>query len=116
MNKPLFSRKSPCKDCPYLKDAPLAKWDLGHFKDVLARDTELLGAIWECHNNDGCVCVGWLMDQDNRRLPSISLRIELNRHHITREYMDALHCKSEMFESVEAMCCANFPHDFNDLQ
>jgi len=112
----LFKRKSPCGDCPYRKDAPLAKWDLQHFKDVLARDTELLGAVWKCHKNDGCVCVGWLMDQDNRRLPSIQLRIALSRHSITREYMDNLTCKSEMFESVEAMCYANFPSEFKDLQ
>lgn len=112
MKDPLFKRQSPCKDCPYRKDAPIAKWDIEHFKDVLRFDKDYIGTVWKCHQDDGCVCVGWLMDQHNRGLPSIKLRLLLSQHHITREYMDGLTCKSEMFPSIEAMCHHNFPADF----
>lgn len=109
MSKGLFDRKQPCKNCPYRKDAPLALWHIDEFKKLLDAEVTMFGKVFKCHKGDGCVCVGWLMDQDKRRLPCIALRMELSKHKITPEYLDALKSPSPLFESIREMCIANFP-------
>lgn len=104
-----YSCKTPCKNCPYRKDAPLQLWHKEEFKKLLESDNDTMGTFYGCHKNNGSVCVGWLMMQDKNRIPSIVLRISLSKHNITRKYMDALHCKTEMFETTEEMVMANFP-------
>lgn len=49
------------------------------------------------------------MNQVERDIPSIALRISLSRHDVTREYLDSLHCKAELYALVEEMIAANFP-------
>lgn len=104
-----FKGTTPCKDCPYRIDAPLRKWDVGHFIDLLKNDAEYIGVTYLCHKNNGTVCKGWLMNQDERGFPCIALRVELSKQQITRQYLDRLHCKSPLYESVEAMVEANYP-------
>lgn len=104
-----FKGTTPCKDCPYRLDAPLQKWDISHFSDLLRNDADYMGSLYDCHKNNGSVCRGWLMDQDKRRFPSIRLRLELSRQQITREYLDALHCKAPLFDSVKQICISNYP-------
>lgn len=104
-----FKGTTPCKDCPYRIDAPLRKWDVGHFVDLLKNDAVYMGVTYHCHKNNGSVCRGWLIDQDNRNFPSIALRLELSRKHVTREYLDKLHCRSAMYGSVQKMVEANYP-------
>lgn len=104
-----FSKKSPCDNCPYRLDAPVGYWDKKEFEGVLAAEESQMGTVYGCHKNDGNVCVGWLMNQHERNLPSINLRIALSRHNVTRKYLDSLHCSSERFESVEEMIEANYP-------
>lgn len=111
-----YSRKSPCNDCPYRKDAPLQKWDKEEFKKLLANETtnDPLGCtVYGCHKNDGHVCVGWLMDQDKRNHPSIKLRISLSQNNVTRQYLDGLKCKSKTYNSVKEMIKANYPQLLN---
>lgn len=104
-----FKGTTPCKDCPYRMDAPLQKWDAGHFADLLRNDESYMGALYHCHKNNGTVCRGWLINQDARRFPSIMLRMSLSAKKVTRIYLDKLHCKSMMFDSVRNMVEANYP-------
>ncbi len=107
-----FTKKSPCNNCPYRKDSPIALWSVEEFKKLVETENDYFGSVYGCHKKDGNVCVGWLINQDNRNLPSIALRIALSTNKVTREYLDSLHCPSEMFDTVEEMCLANFPKDF----
>lgn len=79
----LYSCKSPCANCPYRKDAPLQLWDKAEFAKLLDKDNEYMGTTYMCHKKNGSVCVGWLIDQDNRNLPSIALRMSLMKHNVT---------------------------------
>lgn len=105
----LFSCTSPCKSCPYRKDAKLAHWSIEEFQGVLDNERDIIGAVYLCHQKNGSACVGWLMNQMERGLPSIALRLSLINHKIDGKYFDSIHCESEMFETVEEMCEANFP-------
>lgn len=105
-----YFKKSPCNNCPYRKDAPLQLWAKEEFEDLLNSEKEQFGKIYGCHKKDGHVCVGWLMDQDKRNLPSIMLRMSLSKNNVTRKYLDSLHCKSELFESIEEMAKENYPN------
>ena len=108
-----FGMNKPCDNCPYRKDAPLAYWDKLEFEGLLkSADDPMTESIYGCHKQNGCVCVGWLMFQDDNRLPSIPLRLKLSQDGITREYLDALSCGCERFGSVAEMCKANFPNFF----
>jgi hypothetical protein len=104
-----YSKKTPCKDCPYRKDAPLQLWDKEEFTDLLKKDRDYLGATYGCHKKDESVCIGWLMNQDKRNIPSIMLRISLSQKKVTREYLDSLYCKSEMYDTIEEMALTNYP-------
>lgn len=107
-----YIRTQPCNNCPYRKDAPRRHWSAEEFKDLLKNDKLEYGTTYGCHKKDGHVCVGWLIDQDNRNLPSIMLRLSLSKNNVTRKYMDRLHCKSPMFKSIKEMAKANYPEEF----
>ncbi len=104
-----YTRKQPCNSCPYRMDAPRQLWSKVEFELLLENDFSELGVTYGCHKNDGHICVGFLMDQCKRDLPSIMLRLSLRKNKVDRTYLDALHCKSEMFGSIEDMCEANYP-------
>jgi hypothetical protein len=104
-----FKGTTPCNSCPYRMDAPLQLWDKAEFEDLLASEKDYIGKLYQCHKNNGTVCRGWLIDQDNRRLPSIALRMQLSKENITREYLDKLHCKAPLYGSIEEMVKANYP-------
>lgn len=107
-----YKKRTPCNNCPYRKDAPLAHWSVEEFKHLMETEKDQLGTVYGCHKNDGSVCIGWLMNQDERDFPSIALRISLSANNIDRKYLDSLHCNVPRFASVEEMCKANFPDDF----
>lgn len=107
-----FSKKAPCANCPYRKDAPLRLWSVEEFKDLAASETTPMGKVYGCHKGDGCVCVGWLMKQEEADFPSISLRVSLSRNNVTREYLDSLQSPAPLFDTVEQMCKANYPEAF----
>lgn len=104
-----YSRKQPCNNCPYRKDAPLKHWSIEEFKDLLANENTQFGTVYGCHKKDGHVCVGWLMNQDKNDFPSIMLRLSLSKNNVTREYLDALNSPSKTFQNVFSMCKANYP-------
>jgi len=104
-----YKCKTPCKNCPYRKDAPKALWSIKEFEDLLESEKSQFGTVYGCHKNNGSACIGWLINQDKRNFPSISLRIDLSKHNVKREYLDSLTCKSEMFDTVAEMAIYNFP-------
>jgi hypothetical protein len=105
----LFKGNKPCENCPYRKDAPVKHWHIGEFAKLLRYDKDNFAPTYMCHKNNGCICIGWLIDQDNRRLPNLNLRMSLQRHGITREYLDSLSSPYPMYESIREMIQANFP-------
>lgn len=105
---PDYCRTQPCNNCPYRLDAPLQHWSIAEFVDLIDSDSSTYGKVYGCHKNDGHVCVGWLMDQDNRNLPSIALRISLSSNNVSRQYLSKLNCKTGLFKSIRQMCIANF--------
>lgn len=110
MNKVgIYTCTQPCSNCPYRTDAPLQLWDKCEFEKLLASEHETLGRVYNCHKNNGSVCVGWLMKQDENNFPSIMLRISLSKHNVTREYLDQLHSPFPLYKNVRAMIKANFP-------
>lgn len=104
-----YCKTSPCNNCPYRKDAPLQHWAKEEFENLIQKDSEQIGSVFACHKKDGHVCVGWLMDQDKRRLPSIALRLSLSKNEVSTDYLDSLNCKSEMFNNISDMVKANYP-------
>jgi hypothetical protein len=105
--------KAPCENCPYRKDAPRHYWDAIEFEKVLESERSQIGSIFSCHkqaslpNNQRGFCAGWLLDQRERHVPSIALRVAL----LAPDALAAMEAVTdgghEMFSSVEAMCRAN---------
>src|ERR1700753_611730 len=104
-----FKGSTPCNNCPYRKDAPLQKWSIKEFEDLLAADKLLFSPVYGCHKKNGTICKGCLMNQDERAFPNLSLRMELSRQKVVRKYLDSLKCKSERYATVEEMSIANYP-------
>ena len=105
----------PCESCPYRKDARIEYWDKGEFAQLLKNDADpIMGAIYGCHQTrkleEPSICGGWLLDQQNRGVPSIQLRLALIR---SKEAMTCLDKISdgghERYSSIEEMIEANFP-------
>lgn len=110
MNKvETYTCTQPCGNSPYRTDAPLRHWDVSEYEKLLQMENDPLGSIYGCHKGNGSICIGWLMKQDENRFPSIMLRISLSKNNITREYLDALHSPSPLYNNVEEMIEANYP-------
>lgn len=99
----------PCSNCPYRKDAPLKLWDKIEFQKLLASENQQFGSIYNCHKNNGSICVGWLMKQLENGCPSISLRLSLIKNKIGKEYFDKLNSPSPLYKNVKSMIRANYP-------
>lgn len=108
-----FCGNKPCENCPYRTDAPVRLWAKDEFVDLLKSDRDRLGSVYGCHKKNGNVCVGWLMNQVERDLPSIALRVALSRQEISREYLDGLSSPAPLYASVDEMIAANFPEILN---
>jgi len=111
MNKvTTFTCTQPCNNCPYRTDAPLQHWHITEYISLLKMEDDYMGTLYGCHKNNGSVCVGWLMKQDENNFPSITLRIALSQHKVTREYLDSLHSPANLYKNVKAMIAANYPN------
>jgi uncharacterized protein DUF6283 len=109
--------REPCKSCPYRRDAPLGLWHRSEFENLLAHDAnELHGAMFGCHKDrerppeERRFCVGWLLDQKRRGLPSIQLRLQLRvggDEALARALDEITDGGNELYPSVRAMCLAN---------
>jgi Family of unknown function (DUF6283) len=56
-------RPRPCASCPFRRDVPSGVWSEEEYVKLLDYDGETWGqspAVFYCHQQDGCVCSGWL--------------------------------------------------------
>lgn len=65
--KHLTCAKAPCKSCPYRKDVPSGVWAKHEYDklpdyDGSITDQAFKGAFarFNCHQNDGNLCAGWI--------------------------------------------------------
>jgi hypothetical protein len=109
--------KTPCKNCPYRKDAPLQHWDISHFEDVLNSENAEhgLGSIFYCHKHTdkSMLCGGWLITQKKRNLPNTYLKLLMLKKWMPLDYENFKKLRKpksvEMFNSPENMVYANYP-------
>lgn len=104
-----FKCTQPCSNCPYRTDAPLKLWHKSEYEKLLKTENDYLGSTYGCHKNNGSICIGWLMKQDENNFPSIALRISLSNHKVTRTYLDSLHSPAPLYKDVKEMIKANYP-------
>jgi hypothetical protein len=108
-----FEQREPCKSCPYRTDAPLELWSPEEFEDLLQKDRSRMGTIYGCHKarhqpaEDAQVCVGWLINQRERGIPSIALRLKLMSDPAAVGCLNEASSPVPLYESIEEMCEAN---------
>ncbi len=113
MSTPLkFDRREPCSSCPYRTDAPLELWSPEEFEDLLQKDRTQMGTLYGCHEfnkrrEEAQVCVGWLIDQRDRNVPSITLRLKLMQDKSAVACFNEASSPVPLYESIEEMCEAN---------
>lgn len=66
--EPARPRKNPCASCPYRKNVPSGIWDQSEYDKLPGYDGEMhvqsATAVFMCHQQDGCVCSGWLAHRE----------------------------------------------------
>lgn len=104
----------PCENCPYRMDAPRGHWSREEFQKVLESEADYFGTVFACHKqidlprSQRGFCAGWLLNQKQRNIPSIALRMVLIRDESAREALEKVSAAGlRMFRSVAAMCRAN---------
>lgn len=100
-------QREPCAKCPHRKDAPLGLWHPDHFTELLDNDTRDFGPAYGCHNQNGNLCIGWVLDQRKRHLPCLTLRIAMFEEGVAKQVEEAHDGGHAMFESIAAMAVAN---------
>ncbi len=67
MSEPLTCAKAPCKSCPYRRDVPSGLWAATEYVKLPAYDGSIgeqlmqgAGGLFMCHQQDGCLCAGWV--------------------------------------------------------
>ncbi len=107
--------EKPCGSCPYRVDSPLGLWHRAEFEKVLAAERDLIGKVFLCHGDakkpreDARPCAGWLIDQRERRMPSLALRMAVSSgREKARDLVERLHDGGdELYLSVGVMCREN---------
>lgn len=126
-----YKRRKPCGNCPFRKEAPLAYWHPTMY-EMLERMERAEGdpahsSLFACHKDRGIpkpeLCVGWLLDQRRKHVPSLALRLNLIRsEEATDQFMEA-EPDGEMHASVSELVLANreadmllFPERYSDQE
>lgn len=68
--------KVPCGSCPYRRDVPAGIWCADEYDKLPGYDAptgEQPTQLFMCHQQDGCLCAGWLLAHDRYEL--LALRI-----------------------------------------
>lgn len=112
MSKLLFDQREPCASCPYRTDAPPELWSQEEFLKLLRNDRTEMGTLYGCHEyrkrrHEAQVCVGWLLDQRARNVPSMMLRLTLMTNEQARACYNEAKSPVPLFPSIEQMCEAN---------
>lgn len=98
--------KVPCGSCPYRKDVPSGVWHESEYRKLPAFDNETMAqptALFMCHQQDGCICGGWLMTHDTDHLLALRLRPV---HESAYNYSPDV----DVFESGQAACDHGLKH------
>ena len=73
--------KVPCGSCPYLKSTPSGLWHKDEYHKLPLYDGEIIDQIMNgamglfmCHQQDGCLCGGWLMTHGVENLAALRLK------------------------------------------
>ena len=76
-DEPALPRKSPCASCPYRKNVPSGIWDKSEYDKLSRYDGEMheqtATAVFFCHQQDGCVCSGWIAHRDPEDMLAVRL-------------------------------------------
>jgi hypothetical protein len=70
--------KVPCGTCPYRRDVPSGIWHASEYEKLRAYDADTWAqpqGLFMCHQQDGCLCGGWLMVH---RDDALALRLSRN--------------------------------------
>jgi hypothetical protein len=68
--------KRPCGTCPYRRDVPAGIWAAEEYAKLPAYDRETWAqppGLFMCHQQDGCLCGGWLAAHDRDHLLALRL-------------------------------------------
>lgn len=112
-----YSQLSPCASCPYRCDAPLAMWSKVEFDNLRAQDAnEMGGRAFDCHqgkakpHDSRSPCIGWLLDQRERGVQSIQLRLTLMTQPKAAEHFRQISPgKHKLYANISEMIEANYP-------
>jgi hypothetical protein len=112
VNELKFDKREPCTSCPYRTDAPLQLWSREEFVNLLDKDVSQMGSTFGCHEynkrrDEAQVCIGWLLDQRERGVPSINFRLALIRNPAARACLKEASSPAPLYDSIEEMCEAN---------
>ena len=72
--------KAPCKSCPYRQDVPSGVWAPEEYDKLPTYDGEIIhqliggaGGLFMCHQQDGCLCAGWLATHGSDNLLALRM-------------------------------------------
>jgi hypothetical protein len=107
-------RDQPCASCPYRRDARLEFWHPTEFLNLLSSERDQMGTVFGCHEGvklhpkERSLCIGWLIDQRERGVPSIRLRMLLMQDQEAVALLERANADGmELYTSIESMCRAN---------
>lgn len=115
----IWDRTTPCKSCPYRKDAKLRLWHKSEFENLLKQDEPMpgtdvsMGHLFGCHEfnkrppEERRPCAGWLLDQKRRGVPSLRLRLAFSNKLVRDCFDKAGAAGLKMFRTIQSMARAN---------
>jgi hypothetical protein len=116
-----YERREPCGNCPFLKSAKLAYWAPTEYlklKRVGATETMAMGGrSFMCHKDkalpdeDKGLCVGWLIYQKRRGIPSIALRVKLMTDNEACDQYNEADTDEELYDSIDELVQINLLRD-----
>lgn len=115
------TRRKPCPNCPFRKDAKLAHWHPSEYLMLqrIARTEHdpFRSKPFGCHKDKDAepaereLCVGWLIHQRERGTPSIALRLILMRSQEAALQYEKSEPDGELFDSIDELVKMNIERD-----
>ena len=83
MSKLLKCAASPCKSCPYRRDAPVGLWAPHEYEKLPGYDGDIPDQLmagahgrFDCHQRDGNLCAGWVSTHGAGNLLALRLQAD----------------------------------------
>lgn len=90
MTQPAKARKTPCGSCPYRREVASGIWHESEYAKLEGYDGDIIDqsahAVFMCHQQDGCVCSGWLGHRDPAGL--LAVRLGISRGDLAPEVIE----------------------------